>query len=229
MTRIGDLTWPVVRDCAAAGAVLAVPLGSTEQHGPHLPLSTDADVAETLCTGLAEARGSVVVAPTIAYGASGEHAGFAGTLSIGTDALATMLVELGRSACETFSRVLLVSAHGGNHVAVTRAVATLRAESRDVSSWMPSWDGDAHAGFVETSMQLTIDGSRVRTESAVPGVTSPIDELMPALRAGGVRAVSANGVLGDPVGADAEHGRTIIDGLLSDLVAVVDGWTGARG
>ncbi len=226
MTRLDDMTWPEAGQHAAVGALLAVPLGSTEQHGPHLPLSTDTDVAVALTGALAAARSDVVVAPPIAYGASGEHADFFGTLSIGQHALELLLVELGRSAGETFSRIVIVSAHGGNATTVRRAVATLRGESRDVLAWMPQWDGDAHAGFVETSLQLALDGSRVRLERAERGAVDPIDELMPALRAGGVLGVSPNGVLGDPAGASAEHGRRILGALVRDLIETVADWAG---
>ena len=229
MTRLDDLTWPQAAEHADRGCWLAVPLGSTEQHGPHLPLSTDADVAVALCGALAAARADVIVAPAIRYGASGEHAGFAGTLSIGQEALELLLVELGRSASETFSRMLLVNAHGGNAQPVRRATALLRSESRDVLAWMPRWNGDAHAGFVETSLQLELDRSRVRMDLAEVGATAPIDELMPSLRAGGVRSVSPNGVLGDPAGASAEHGRTILGTLVRDLIAAVADWAGPVG
>jgi creatinine amidohydrolase len=233
LTRLADLTWPEAAEHADRGCLLAVPLGSTEQHGPHLPLSTDADVAVALCGALAAARADVVVAPVIGYGASGEHAGFAGTLSIGQAALELLLVELGRSASETFKRMLLVNAHGGNAEPVRRATALLRSESRDVLAWMPQWDGDAHAGFVETSLQLeldrSLDRSRVRLDLAEAGATEPIHELMPALRSGGVRAVSPNGVLGDPAGASAEHGRTALGTLVRDLTATVADWAGPVG
>ncbi|WP_205857701.1 mycofactocin biosynthesis peptidyl-dipeptidase MftE [Phytoactinopolyspora endophytica] len=225
-SRLGDMTFPEAEATAAAGAVLAVPVGSTEQHGPHLPLSTDADLADALCRRLAEERADVVVAPVLAYGASGEHAGFAGTLSIGTEALATLLIELGRSAGETFGRMLIVSAHGGNAEAVARAASKLRAESRDVMAWTPRWTGDAHAGFVETSLQLALDGARVRTERAAAGATEPLDELMPVLRTGGVRAVSGNGVLGDPAGATEAEGKRVLDDLTAGLLAVVARWAG---
>ena len=229
MTRLDDLTWPQAAEHADRGCLLAVPLGSTEQHGPHLPLSTDADVAVALCGALAAARADVIVAPAIAYGASGEHAGFAGTLSIGQEALELLLVELGRSASETFGRMLLVNAHGGNAEPVRRATALLRSESRDVLAWMPRWNGDAHAGFVETSLQLELDASRVRLGLAEAGATAPIDELMPGLRSGGVRSVSPNGVLGDPAGASVEDGRNILGTLVRDLIAAVADWAGPVG
>jgi creatinine amidohydrolase len=217
---LADGVWPGVD----RGAILAVPVGSTEQHGPHLPLSTDTDVAVALCEGLAEVRDDVLIAPPLAYGSSGEHAGFAGTLSIGQEALELLLVELGRSAGETFARVLLVSAHGGNHDPVTRAVARLREESRDVRVHMPRWAGEPHAGRTETAMILSLTPSRVLMDRAEAGNTRPIAELLPALRAGGVRAVAANGVLGDPRGAAAEEGSALLDELTAVLVKDVEGW-----
>ncbi|HEY3718140.1 MAG TPA: mycofactocin biosynthesis peptidyl-dipeptidase MftE [Jatrophihabitantaceae bacterium] len=223
---LADHAWPEVD----AAAVLAVPVGSTEQHGPHLPLSTDTDVAVALGARLATARSDVLVAPPIAYGSSGEHDGFPGTLSIGQDALERLLVELGRSATLTFRRVLFVSTHGGNASPVRRAEARLRAESRDVLAWMPSrygngaGAGDAHAGRTETSLQLALDPRRVRLDRAAPGDTRPITELLPKLRALSVKAVSPNGVLGDPAGASADEGAALLDALLADLVASVQAW-----
>lgn len=139
--RLADLPWPDVASRAANGAILAVPVGATEQHGPHLPLSTDTDIALALCDRLASARPDVLVAPALAFGSSGEHAGFAGTLSIGQAATELVLLELGRSAAETFTRLLFVSAHGGNAAPVARAVARLRAESRAVEVFQPRWEG----------------------------------------------------------------------------------------
>ena len=158
----------------------------------------------------------------MAYGSSGEHAGFAGTLSIGREATELLLVELGRSASATFAAVVLVSAHGGNRVPVERAERRLRAEGRRVLAVFPRWPGDAHAGRVETSLMLALHPDRVRLELAQAGATAPIDELMPRLVAGGVRPVSANGVLGDPAGADAAVGRRLLDRAVEDLDRAVD-------
>lgn len=218
--RVGDLTWPQVQ--GRSGRLLVVPLGATEQHGPHLPLSTDTDVARALAGRLAQRRTDVDVAPAVPYGASGEHAAFAGTLSVGSQALELLLVELVRSATCTWSRVLLLSAHGGNAEAVRRAVALLRSESRDVRAWSPSWRGDAHAGRTETSVQLALDPARVALAQAAAGATAPLPELLPALQAGGVLAVSPNGVLGDPAGAAPDEGRRLLDQAVDEL----DRWLG---
>ncbi|MGQ0629690.1 MAG: mycofactocin biosynthesis peptidyl-dipeptidase MftE [Sporichthyaceae bacterium] len=216
------MTWPQVEERAAA--VLAIPLGATEQHGPHLPLSVDTDTALTLCRRLAAVRPHVLVAPALPYGASGEHAGFPGTLSIGHEALEHVLVELARSAARTFPRVLFVSGHGGNARAVRAAVVRLVADGLDVAVHEPRWSGDPHAGRVETALMLALDPARVDMAAAEAGDTRPLAELMPALRAEGVRAVSANGVLGDPRGATAAEGVALLDRLTADLVAQFDVW-----
>jgi mycofactocin system creatininase family protein len=224
LAELAGLSWPEAGELAATGTLLAVPVGSTEQHGPHLPLSTDTDIAVALAARLAAVRPGVLVAPPVAYGSSGEHQDFPGTLSIGQEALELLLVELCRSATRTFGRVLLVSAHGGNHEPVTRAVATLRAESRDVRAHMPRWAGEPHAGRTETAMLLSLTPDRVRMDRAEPGDTRPLSELLPALRAGGVRAVAPNGVLGDPTGATAAEGATLLDELAAVLAKDVEGW-----
>lgn len=218
--RLSDLTTNHVAARRAAGrVVVAVPVGSCEQHGPHLPLGTDAIIASALADGLAGARSDVVVAPTISVSASGEHEGFAGTLSLGTEATTLALVELSRSATWA-DGLVLVNGHGGNVEAVRAAVTLIRAEGRQVHSWWPILpDGDAHAGHTETSMMLAVRPDLVRMADAAPGNTTPIDDLGADLRLGGVAAVSASGVLGDPTTATLEAGRLLVDQLTADLVA----------
>ena len=218
--RLGACPWPEVH---AGTWTLAVPLGSCEQHGPHLPVDTDTRIAVALADRLARARADVVVAPALAYGASGEHAGFAGTLSIGLDALNVVVVELVRSA-DAFAGVVLVNAHGGNVRAVDAAVATLTAEGRRVLAWAPAADGDAHAGRTETSILLELAPSIVRMDRAEAGAVAPLASLMPALRTGGVASVASNGVLGDPAGASRDEGARRLDAMGAALVAAVDTW-----
>lgn len=225
VTSLAGLRWPDVERLAAE-TVLVVPLGATEQHGPHLPLSTDTDIAQALVAGLVERHSHVVAAPAIGYGASGEHGAFAGTLSIGQSAAELLLLELCRSASQTFRRILLVSTHGGNAEPVRRAVRRLRDEGRDVRAWGPRWNGDAHAGRTETSLMLAITPERVRMAAAAAGATAAIADLLPRLRAEGVRAVSANGVLGDPTGASAEEGFRLLEAAGQDVDMMVAAWDG---
>ncbi|GAA4372907.1 mycofactocin biosynthesis peptidyl-dipeptidase MftE [Agromyces bauzanensis] len=214
--HLADRPWPEV-----GRPVLLVPLGSTEQHGPHLPLDTDTAVASVVCDALAERLAAdgvdAAVAPAIPYGASGEHQDFPGTVSIGTEALTLLLVEYGRSACEWAARLVFVNGHGGNVEAFAAAVPKLIAEGRAVS-WLPcaaDAPGDPHAGRTETSLMLATDPARVLAERVEPGNDAPLAELMAELRAGGVRRVSPNGVLGDPRGATAEEGERLLDAIVA--------------
>jgi mycofactocin system creatininase family protein len=214
---LGWLAWPEAAAGAGAGGVLLIPVGSTEQHGPHLPFTTDTDIAVAVARGAAHLDPRLVVAPAVPYGSSGEHQAFAGTLSIGADATEVVLVELGRSASIAFSGVLLVSTHGGNATPVGRATARLRAEGHPVTAWWPSWPGDLHAGRTETSLMLAIAPDRVQLGRAEAGDRRPIRTLLPLLLEQGVRAVSANGVLGDPAGANAAEGTRLLATAVADL------------
>jgi creatinine amidohydrolase len=200
-----------------------VPVGSVEQHGPHLPLDTDARVAAAVAARAA-AGPVLLVAPTVAYGASGEHEGFAGTVSIGHEALRLLLVELGRSAMRWAGRLVFVNGHGGNVATLVDAVGLLRYEGREVAWFACAPDGDAHAGRTETSLVLALDPGLVGPAAAA-GNTAPLAELLPAMRAGGVAAVSSNGVLGDPAGASAEEGERLLVVLAAELSTATTRWT----
>jgi mycofactocin precursor peptide peptidase len=225
--HLAETTWTDAADGDQA-PLLAVPVGSCEQHGPHLPLATDTIIAEALAGELARRRPDVVVGPALTVSASGEHAGFTGTLSIGTAAMTELVVELVRSA-DWATGVVLVNGHGGNADAVDRAVATLAAEGRDVLPWwLDVPGGDAHAGRTETALLLALRPELVRVDRLEAGVTTPLRELAPRLRAEGVRAVSPNGVLGDPAGAAADEGRELLATLAGQLAAAVAAWCADR-
>ena len=202
---------------------MIVPLGSLEQHGPHLPLDTDTRIAVAVARAAAAGRTGVAVAPPVSFGASGEHAAFPGTLSIGTDALTELLVELGRDATRHWGALLFVNGHGGNRDAVSAALDRLAGEGRRCAAFSISPNGgDAHAGLTETSMLLHLDPAVVQYEDAEPGERAPLAELIGRLRRDGVRAVSPNGVLGDPRGATAEEGRRLLDEMTVGCTATLD-------
>jgi len=219
MAALGERAWPEID----GRPTLLVPVGSTEQHGPHLPTDTDARVAAAVAAR-AGGTGALLVAPPVAYGASGEHEGFPGTVSIGHEALRLLLVELGRSASRWAGRLVFVNGHGGNVPTLVDSVRLLRYEGRDAAWFACAPGGDAHAGRTETSLVLALAPTLVRGDP-VAGNPAPLGELLPAMRAGGVAAVSPNGVLGDPARASAEEGERLLASMTEALTAALTRWT----
>jgi creatinine amidohydrolase len=210
-------TWPEI----PRNACVVIPVGSFEQHGPHLPLDTDTQIAVHLCTAATKGIDRVVIAPPLSITASGEHAGFPGTISIGTEALTTVIVELVRS-CDWASGVILVHGHGGNLAAVQSATTLLHSDQRNVANWWPRVQGaDAHAGHTETSLMLAIDPLLVRADKLNIGNVQPMSEVQHDLQTHGVKAVSENGILGDARMATAEHGEQLLAILTDDLRAFI--------
>lgn len=211
MTQLGDLTWTEID---GRRPLLLVPVGSTEQHGPHLPMATDTLVAVALATALSNGHEHCVVAPAIAIGASGEHREFPGTLSIGTEVLTDVLVEVVRSARSWTTGVVFVSGHGGNRDALNAAQECAEQEGDEVLVLSAATkNGDLHAGRTETSLLLFLASTQVRETALVPGTSGSLRDLFPTLASDGVRAVSPTGILGDPTGASAAEGEE----LFSDM------------
>jgi creatinine amidohydrolase len=207
MRSLAGATSPETR---GAGLVL-VPVGSIEQHGPHLPLDTDTTIAIAVAEGVARELPGTWVAPAISYGSSGEHQAFSGTASVGTEALTHVAVELVRSLRTWASLVVLVNAHGGN-------VAALNAS--DEVDWLPcaTEEVDLHAGFTETSLMLHLRPESVRLDLAEAGNPQSLREILPAMLVGGVAAVSPNGVLGDPADASAAEGERVLKAMVAEIV-----------
>ena len=202
--------------------LILVPVGSTEQHGPHLPFDTDTVIAvaaaEGIATVLADHDIDALVAPAIAYGASGEHQGFPGTMSIGHEALRVQVIELVRSLSHWAGRVVFINGHGGNVPTLASAIVQMRDEQHDVC-WLAcafETTSDAHAGVAETSVMLHLAPSRVDMSRAASGQLAPLADLMAALQLNGVRSVSESGVLGDPTDASSAHGAELMKSLVVD-------------
>ena len=215
--------------------VLVLPLGSFEQHGPHLPLDTDtiiidAVVAQALETSTIDSD-SFMVAPTIAISASDEHAGFPGTLSTGSAALADSVVAICRSASWT-QGICIVNGHGGNTDALASITSALTYENIRHSMWsLPSYEGaDMHAGHTETSVMLHVAPAKVQTDLIAPGTVGDASSLVAQMRTSGVAGVSANGVLGNPTTATSEHGVAVMKlysaSLASHLATLSTEWLG---
>ena len=149
MSRLlAEMTSPEVDQAIAAGITTVIlPLGATEQHGPHLPLGTDTFRAAALADGLDAASTGTLVAPPLPVGCSDEHTGFAGLLGLDHETLARVIVDCGnRMAAWGVRRLVLLSAHGGNGRALELARARLQEEAVELEVWVLEIVGDADRG-----------------------------------------------------------------------------------
>jgi creatinine amidohydrolase len=182
-----SLTGPELRELAQRDPLAVLPMAAVEQHGPHLPLSTDVDIGMGILREAA--RGGldprVVVLPGMAVGSSPEHLGFAGTLSLTPGTADAALVETGASlAASGVRRLVVVNSHGGNKSVLDSAALHLRREHGMLvvkASWFrfprpetpagdpavppipdTEWEDGLHGGAVETAMMLHLHPDRVR-------------------------------------------------------------------
>jgi len=214
--------------------IVLLALGSWEQHGAHLPFDTDTVIIESVVDAAIRSvdpeNTQFSVVPTIGVTASDEHNGFAGTLSIGTNALSDAVVSIARSA--SWARgICIVNGHGGNADALKLVHSALNYENIRHSIWsLPYYEGaDIHAGHTETSLMLHLAPDTVRMDLAEVGAVGDSEMLIERMRAGGIKEVSSNGVVGDPTNATAAHGATMLsfyaDHLTKLLLQIRTSWT----
>jgi creatinine amidohydrolase len=239
--ELDRLSWPEVESAIAGGRdTLVVALGATEQHGPHMPLATDALIGDHLARLVAD-RLDAFVAPTVRVGCSDHHLGFPGTLSISTETFGSLVADLVRSAARSgFRRVVLLPTHGGNFAPLAEAIARLEPiDGIEVSALtdlgalfaiarlgasehhVPLGEGGLHAGEWETSMLAAIHPELVHLERGEAGYTGELEQAVAGMFAGGVSSISPNGVIGDPAKASAEHGARYWDEALRVTLAAL--------
>lgn len=225
------LTWPEVQAEVQSGRdTVVIAFGATEQHGPHLPLATDALLGDHLARLVAD-RLDAFVAPTVRVGCSEHHLEFPGTLSVSPETFHALVGDLVASLARGgFRRVVLIPTHGGNFAPLAgaleklgpveglevraltdlqalMAIAQLGADEHGV----PLAEGGLHAGEWETSMLMSIHPEMVHLERGERGYTGDLQEAAGAIFGRGVHALSANGVIGDPARASGEHGARYWD------------------
>lgn len=221
------LTWAEVRDMPdKARAVLIQPIGSTEQHGPHLPLFVDSAIGSAVLAAAMERLGEdvpVLALPPLHYTKSNEHLDFAGTISLEAGTLLAVLMEAAASLHRAgFRRLALLNTHGGNRQVIEIAARDIHV--RHPEMWVfpffiwgtPARAGlDLHAGDDETSLMLAIMPDVVRADAAV--TEHPPEALMEGFPDGGIpfawsaRDLTVSGVVGDARAASAVKGRGILE------------------
>jgi len=222
--RLARSVWPEV--AARRPRTAVVPLGATEQHGPHLPFATDTLVAEVLARRLAARLDDAVALPALPIGCSVEHMGFPGTLDCSPATLVSVVADTLRAlAHHGVETAIVFSAHGGNVGALRDASATLAAAApglsvrviADLPALTSRLHAEAarfgvspeaaghHAGEVETSMMLALHPELVRMDAAAPGYMQPTPDAQ-TLFYPDLRAAAPTGTVGDPRGASAVRG-----------------------
>jgi creatinine amidohydrolase len=235
--HLSDVTWTDVRDADADLALL--PVGSTEQHGPHAPLGTDAYHAETVAEAGAERfDGDVAVAPTIPVGVAEEHRHFSGTLWVSPDTFRSYVRDVvGSLAHHGMDRVVVVNGHGGNVPALGEVTATISRHD-DAYAVPFTWfeavgeysEEMGHGGPLETALLRATLPELVRDEridEAREGASQGWGDWVSTTNLAHDSAeFTANGVVGDPGAGDAELGEELLaraaDALNRLLTAVAE-------
>ena len=242
------LTWPEVKQLKPATKIVVLPLGSFEQHGPHLPLTTDTDLVTAVARGVERARPKKVLClPTLWPGHSTHHLFFPGTLSVSQLPYIQLVIELCRSiAGMGAKKVFLLNGHGGNDVPLRAALRELKTEFPKVKFVFASYwsiaaarikavresgpGGLGHACEMETSLMLHLHPERVKLKRARrdgPKHTDPYrraDMLYgrPVYFVNEFHEVTKTGTVGHPELATAEKGKKFFDGIVEEVTTFVD-------
>ena len=238
--RMEEMPWPDIKQAIDSGYTTAVfAVGSTEQHGPHLPEMTDARIGDEVGERVARKLGHALQARTIDVGVSGHHLSFAGTISLKPETLSLVLQDYVDSlAGHGFRRIVIVPTHGGNFATVQQAISAARIKHPQVETvgftdvlelvgflgrisarnGISPEEGGGHAGESETSMMLALEPELVATGSYAPGYLGPLGEAEEKLLfEKGMPALTSNGILGDPRKASAARGEVYLEAF-ADLV-----------
>ncbi|WP_135664039.1 creatininase family protein [Halorhabdus rudnickae] len=230
--KLTEATWT---DVESTGTDLAVlPVGSTEQHGPHAPLGTDAIAAETVAkAGADAAEWEVVVAPSISVGVSEEHRAFAGSLWVSEDTFRAYIREtIEALAHHGFGRIVVVNGHGGNTAALREVCARITRDGDAYAvpfTWFEAVDPDGiemgHAGPVETALLEHVAPELIdseRKETAGEDAADRWGEWEGSVNlACDTDGFADNGVVGDPADGDGELGERLLAEAADALAALL--------
>lgn len=246
--RLEDLTWPEVKRLRPATKVVLFPLGSFEQHGPHLPLTTDTDIVTAVAHGVEQQRpAKVLCLPTLWPGHSTHHLFFPGTLSVSQMPYIQLVVELCGSIVKLGAKkVFLLNGHGGNDVPVRASLRELKTAFPKVRFVFASYwslaaatiqqvresgpGGLGHACEMETSIMLHVCPGRVKLALARRDGPRHTDcyrksDMLygrPVYFVNEFDEATRSGTIGHPDLATAEKGERFLKGIVSDVTAFVD-------
>ncbi|MBL8214469.1 MAG: creatininase family protein [Bryobacterales bacterium] len=236
-------TWVEMKEVAKRNPVVVIPVGSVEDHGPHLPLDVDNFLISSICEEAAKrANGDILLMPLIPYGFETHHMDFPGTIDIRMEHMLNFTLDVCKSvAHHGFDRILLADGHGSNmpilDLVARRTIIETNAlcapflwpslALSEIKSVRESGRGGmSHACELETSVYLYLDGERVQMDKAVKEMEQPDSDFIwsDLLNPGPVRMMdiwtrfSKTGVNGDPTVATREKGRIIFEAVVENFV-----------
>ncbi len=243
-----NLTWLEVKRLKLAGQIVVLPLGSFEQHGHHLPFTTDTDIVTAVARGVELKRAKKVLClPTLWPGHSTHHLAFPGTLSVSQMPYIQLVIELCRSTAKMGARkVFLLNGHGGNDVPVRAALREVKSEFPNIKFVFASYwtlaantlqriresapGGLGHACEMETSIMLHLKPDSVRLSLAKRDGPKHTDKYRkadmqygrPVYFVNEFDEVTLTGAIGHPDLATAKKGKAFLDGIIQDVTEFVD-------
>ena len=242
--RYNRLTWEEMNDAIGMQKLVILPTGSTEQHGPHLPLDVDAFLCEAVCLEVGRrAPEKVLVLPPVPYGLNLHHIDFPGTIHIEPETFIAFCLNITKSvAYHGFQKILIVNGHGSNGplIDLVARKTVLATESLCFATAYFSYlmaafeevretETVAHADELETSLYLHLAPDRVRADRAVEGndregrfVSSDSTSNYPVRFSDYWGRWTQTGVHGDPTKATAEKGKVLFEAAVNGLVELVD-------
>jgi creatinine amidohydrolase len=231
--QISDMRWVDIQKALDRGfSTVVFGVGSNEQHGPHLPTSTDSLIAEALAHKVAVKLGKALQAPTINVGCSEHHMAFPGTISIKPETLKSLVRDYCVSlAKHGFKNIIILPSHGGDFDPVRQVADELNRSLKEtkvisftdlgglfrllagfsLKHGVSAPESGAHAGESETSVVLAIRKDLVDMEHAEAGFVGNYEDKVQLIWSQGIKAVTKNGVVGDPRKAEASKGEEYLE------------------
>ncbi len=228
-----------LRAMARQDAVVILPVGSIEQHGPHLPVEVDSLLVETVAlraaARMAEAACPVLVLPTQWAGISEHHMGFGGTVTLSLSTFLAVIGDICRAVQRHgFRRIVLLNGHGGNDTALRAAVDDLtpalglnlvtmtywHAAAAEIAGILTAQTALLHACEAETAMTMALRPELVDAARIPPASNQETDVTGPGIhRWRAIASRSATGVIGTPRAASAAQGEELLDVIAAGLAS----------
>jgi creatinine amidohydrolase len=246
--KLEECSWKQVEAAFQDGFdTVIIPSGSVEQHGPHLPIITDAAIGEVLAERIASGLGHAFAAPVIRPGLSAHHMFFPGSFTLSPETFICVLEDYCLSlAHHGFKNLVLISSHGGNFSTIQQSAGRIQETLKekglpavvipyvDMEEYV-TWQQDiliqeyggrkeeasGHADVVETAMMLVIRPDLVNMAKAESGWMGDLFTVEDQLFRDGLHSLTSNGVLGDPRRATAEMGKRLLDVLVLKMTDAI--------